>query len=125
MTPLLMMSLEPALRWQNWRGSFYEALVFLRPAEATNAMSSASALTRLCSPLNTTSFSASGVATIVIANAAPAPASAGDFATVAPTAAWRGPACGPNGQLVAGLEQPRGHGRAHLPEPQKRDLRHN
>jgi len=34
MTPLMMMSLEPALRWQNWKGSFDEALVFLRPAFA-------------------------------------------------------------------------------------------
>ena len=42
-----------------------------------------SALTRPCSP-NTTSVSAWGVASIVIAKAAPAPASAGDPATVAP-----------------------------------------
>lgn len=31
---MMMMSLEPALRWQNWKGSFDEALVFLRPAFA-------------------------------------------------------------------------------------------
>ena len=34
MTPLMMMSLEPELRWQNWKGSFEDALVFLRPAFA-------------------------------------------------------------------------------------------
>jgi len=34
MTPLLMMGLEPSLRWQEWKGSFEEALVFLRPAFA-------------------------------------------------------------------------------------------
>ena len=33
MTPL-MMSLEPALRWKNWKGSFEDALVFLYPAFA-------------------------------------------------------------------------------------------
>lgn len=34
MTPLMMMSLDPSLRWQNWKGGFDEALVFLRPAFA-------------------------------------------------------------------------------------------
>jgi hypothetical protein len=32
MTPLMMMSLHPSHRWQSWKGSFEEALVFLRPA---------------------------------------------------------------------------------------------
>ena len=32
MTPLLMMSLEPNLRWTHWRGDYETALTFLRPA---------------------------------------------------------------------------------------------
>ena len=34
MTPLMMMGLEPALRWRNWKGSFEDALDFLYPAFA-------------------------------------------------------------------------------------------
>lgn len=34
MTPLMMMTLHPAHRWQSWRGSWEEALVFLQPAFA-------------------------------------------------------------------------------------------
>ena len=34
MTPLMMMGLDPTLRWQNWKGAWADALVFLKPAFA-------------------------------------------------------------------------------------------
>jgi len=32
MTPMIMLGLDPSLYWQNWRGPYEDALVFLRPA---------------------------------------------------------------------------------------------
>ena len=76
---------------------------------------------------NTTSCSASGSASIVIANSAAAPACAGEPATAAPSARSGVGSIGcavPHRELVARSDQTPGHRCTHLSQSQERDLRH-